>query len=56
VTKRELIEKLAHAEGITLKVAENPVNTSFETMTETLARSGRRRISLSIGGFRVRCN
>jgi integration host factor subunit beta len=53
VTKSELIEKLAQAEGITLEAAELAVNTTFESMTQTLARSGRVEIR-GFGSFTVK--
>jgi integration host factor subunit beta len=53
VTKSELIEQLAHAELIILEASEQAVNVTFESMTETLARSGRIEVR-SFGSFTIK--
>jgi integration host factor subunit beta len=47
------MEQLAHAERITPEAAEQAVSASFESMTETLARSGRIEIC-GFGSFTVK--
>jgi integration host factor subunit beta len=53
MTKSELIEALAKAEGITLKAAELAVNVTFESMAKTLANAGRVEIR-GLGSFKVK--
>jgi len=53
MTKSELIEKLAAAEGIILKAAELAVNVTFESMAKVLAQDGRVEIR-SFGSFKVK--
>lgn len=53
MTKAELIEKLAKAEGITLKAAEIAVNVTFESMTKTLEQVGRVEIR-GLGSFKIK--
>lgn len=53
MTKSELIQKLAEAEGITLKAAEAAVNAAFDSMTDSLARGGRVEIR-GVGSFKVK--
>ena len=53
MTKSELIEALAKAEGITLKAAELAVNVTFESMAKTLANAGRVEIR-GLGAFKVK--
>ena len=53
MTKKELIEALADAEGITLKAAEVVVSTTFNTMEKTLSTLGRIEIR-GFGTFKVK--
>ncbi len=53
MTKSELIEALAKAEGITLKAAEVAVNVSFASMEQALVRSDRLEIR-GFGSFKVK--
>ncbi len=53
MTKSELIETLAKAEGITLKAAETAVNVSFQSMEQALIRSDRLEIR-GFGSFKVK--
>jgi integration host factor subunit beta len=53
MTKSELIEALARAEGIAVKAAELAVNGTFENMTQALARSGRVEVR-GFGSFKVK--
>ena len=53
MTKSELIETLAKAEGITLKAAEIAVNVSFVSMEQALIRSDRLEIR-GFGSFKVK--
>lgn len=53
MTKSELIEALAKAEGITLKTAEIAVNVAFESMEQALIRSDRLEIR-GFGSFKVK--
>ncbi|MGC9195829.1 MAG: HU family DNA-binding protein [Syntrophobacteraceae bacterium] len=53
MTKSELIEALAKAEGITLKAAEIAVNVTFQSMEEALVRSDRLEIR-GFGSFKVK--
>ncbi|MDR3567896.1 MAG: integration host factor subunit beta [Syntrophobacteraceae bacterium] len=53
MTKSELIEALAKAEGITLKAAEIAVNVTFESMEQALVRSDRLEIR-GFGSFKVK--
>jgi integration host factor subunit beta len=53
MTKSELIEVLAKAEGIALKAAEFAVRGTFESMTQALTRSGRVDIR-GFGSFKVK--
>jgi len=53
MTKSELIEKLAAAEGIIMKAAELVVNVTFESMAKALARDGRIEIR-GFGSFKVK--
>jgi len=53
MTKSELIEALADAEGITLKTAEVVVNTAFKTMEKALSNSDRIEIR-GFGSFKVK--
>jgi integration host factor subunit beta len=54
MTKSQLIEALAKAEGITLKVAEEAVNIIFESMEDALAKGDRLEIR-GFGSFKVKC-
>ena len=47
MTKRELIDKLAQATGITFKAAETAVNVTLDSMAQVLGDSGR----IEIRGF-----
>ena len=53
MTKSQLIESLAKAEGITLKAAEQAVNVTFQSMEEALAREDRVEIR-GFGSFKVK--
>lgn len=53
MTKSELIEKLAKAEGITVKAAETAVNVTFESMVKALGQAGRIEIR-GFGSFKVK--
>ena len=53
MTKSELIEALAKAEGITLKSAEVAVNVTFQSMEQSLIRSDRLEIR-GFGSFKVK--
>lgn len=53
MNKSELIEKLAKAEGITMKAAETAVNVTFESMVKTLEQVGRVEIR-GFGSFKVK--
>ena len=53
MTKSELIEALAKAEGITLKSAETAVNVTFQSMEQALVSSDRLEIR-GFGSFKVK--
>ena len=53
MTKSELIEALAKAEGITLKAAESAVNVTFQSMELALVSSDRLEIR-GFGSFKVK--
>ena len=53
MNKSELIQKLAEAEGITLKAAEAAVNAVFEGMAEAMIQHGRIEIR-GLGSFKVK--
>jgi integration host factor subunit beta len=53
MTKSELIEALAKAEGITLKAAETAVNVTFQSMEQALINSDRLEIR-GFGSFKVK--
>lgn len=53
MTKSELIEKLARAEGITMKAAETAVNVTFESMSLAMAHGDRIEIR-GFGAFKVK--
>lgn len=53
MTKSQLIEALAKAEGITLKAAETAVNVTFQSMEQALMRSDRLEIR-GFGSFKVK--
>jgi len=53
MTKSQLIEALAKAEGITLKAAETAVNVTFQSMENALIRSDRLEIR-GFGSFKVK--
>ena len=53
MTKSELIEALAKAEGITLKSAETAVNVTFQSMEQSLVNSDRLEIR-GFGSFKVK--
>jgi integration host factor subunit beta len=53
MTKSEIIEALAKAEGITLKAAETAVNVTFQSMENALIRSDRLEIR-GFGSFKVK--
>ena len=53
MTKTELIEALAKAEGITLKAAEITVNSTFKIMADALSSSDRIEIR-NFGSFKVK--
>lgn len=53
MTKSELIEALAKAEGITLKSAEIAINVTFQSMEQALVNSDRLEIR-GFGSFKVK--
>ena len=53
MTKSQLIEALAKAEGITLKAAETAINVTFQSMEQALIRSDRLEIR-GFGSFKVK--
>lgn len=53
MTKSQLIEALAKAEGITLKAAEVAVNVTFESMEKALMQGDRVEIR-GFGSFKVK--
>lgn len=53
MTKSQLIEAVARAEGITLRMAELAVNVAFETMEEAFIRGDRLEIR-GFGSFKVK--
>lgn len=53
MTKSQLIEALAKAEGITLKAAETAVNVTFESMEKALIQGDRVEIR-GFGSFKVK--
>jgi len=53
MTKSQLIEELAKAEGITLKAAETAVNVTFESMEKALIQGDRVEIR-GFGSFKVK--
>ncbi|MEJ5348687.1 MAG: HU family DNA-binding protein [Desulfosoma sp.] len=53
MTKSQLIEALAKAEGITLKAAELAVNVTFESMEKALMQGDRVEIR-GFGSFKVK--
>jgi len=53
MTKSQLIEALAKAEGITLKAAETAVNVTFHSMEQALIRADRLEIR-GFGSFKVK--
>ena len=53
MTRNELIQLLAKAEGITLKAAELAVSRAFESITQTLLGSGRIEIR-GFGSFKIK--
>ncbi|OIP90960.1 MAG: integration host factor subunit beta [Syntrophobacteraceae bacterium CG2_30_61_12] len=53
MTKSQLIEELARAEGITLKAAELAVNVTFESMETALIAEDRVEIR-GFGSFKVK--
>ena len=53
MTKSQLIEALAKAEGITLKAAELAVNVTFESMEKALIKGDRVEIR-GFGSFKVK--
>lgn len=53
MTKSQLIEALAKAEGITLKAAEIAVNVAFQSMEQALIRADRLEIR-GFGSFKVK--
>jgi len=53
MTKSQLIEALAKAEGITLKAAETAVNVTFQSMEQSLIRGDRLEIR-GFGSFKVK--
>ncbi|MBC7358420.1 integration host factor subunit beta [Desulfacinum infernum DSM 9756] len=53
MTKSQLIEALAKAEGITLKAAELAVNVAFESMEKALIQGDRVEIR-GFGSFKVK--
>lgn len=53
MTKSQLIEALAKAEGITLKAAETAVNVTFQSMEQSLIKGDRLEIR-GFGSFKVK--
>lgn len=53
MTKSQLIEALAKAEGITLKAAETAVNVTFESMEKAMIQGDRVEIR-GFGSFKVK--
>ncbi len=53
MTKSELIERLAQAEGITVKAAEVAVNTVLSSMEEALVEGDRIEIR-GLGSFKIK--
>jgi integration host factor subunit beta len=53
MNKSQLIEALAKKEGLTVKKAEQVVNTFFDAITEGLAKGGRAEIR-GFGSFKVK--
>lgn len=53
MTKSELIEALAKAEGLSLKIAERAVNIVFGSMAQALVQGERVEIR-GFGGFQVK--
>ncbi len=53
MTKSQLIEAVAKAEGITLKMAELAVNVTFEAMEEALVNGDRLEVR-GFGSFKVK--
>ncbi len=53
MTKSQLIEALAKAEGITLKAAETAVNVTFQSMEDALIRCDRLEIR-GFGSFKIK--
>ncbi|MCU0587641.1 MAG: integration host factor subunit beta [Syntrophobacteraceae bacterium] len=53
MTKSQLIEALAKAEGITLKAAETAVNVTFQSMEQALIKADRLEIR-GFGSFKVK--
>jgi integration host factor subunit beta len=53
MTKSQLIEALAKAEGITLKAAETAVNVTFQSMEQALIKTDRLEIR-GFGSFKVK--
>ncbi len=53
MTKSQLIEAVAKAEGITLKMAELAVNVTFEAMEEALIKGDRLEVR-GFGSFKVK--
>ncbi len=53
MTKSQLIEALSKTEGVSLKVAEMVVNTTFDVMEEAMVRGERLEIR-GFGSFKVK--
>ena len=53
MNKSQLVEALAKAENLTLKTAEDVVNTVFKEMEKTLIRGGRIEIR-GLGSFKIK--
>lgn len=53
MTKSQLIEAVARAEGLTLHMAELAVNVTFETMEEALVNGDRLEVR-GFGSFKVK--
>lgn len=53
MNKSQLVEALAKAENLTLKTAEDVVNTVFKEMEKTLARGERIEIR-GLGSFKIK--
>ncbi|SFM73222.1 HU family DNA-binding protein [Thermodesulforhabdus norvegica] len=53
MTKSQLIEAVARAEGITLRMAELAVNVTFEAMEEALIKGDRLEVR-GFGSFKVK--